>query len=108
MNRNKLFLILLFQKQWDCPAQPENPAATACIAYKSLRICERCRLVLPVCHDPGRSISFHNRRECAQAMESSSIRDYGVRRYSCIDQSANDVDHLAVEDPLEIVLRFRR
>src|SRR5271157_5197344 len=25
-------------------AQPENSAATACIAHKSLRICERCRL----------------------------------------------------------------
>src|SRR5438132_2179645 len=44
MNRNKLFLNLLFQKQWDFPAQPENPAATACIADKSLRICQRCRL----------------------------------------------------------------
>lgn len=41
-------------------------------------------------------------------MDSPSIRDFGVRRYDCINRPANDVDHLAVEDPLEIVLRFRR
>jgi len=41
-------------------------------------------------------------------MESSSIRDFGVRRHVLKDKSANDVDHLAVEEPLEIVLRFRR
>ena len=41
-------------------------------------------------------------------MDLLSIRDFGVRRYDCINRPANDVDHLAVEDPLEIVLRFRR
>jgi FdhD protein len=41
-------------------------------------------------------------------MESPSIRDFGVRRHSFRDETANDVDHLAVEEPLEIVLRFRR
>ena len=41
-------------------------------------------------------------------MESPSIRDFGVRRYNSIDKPADDVDHLAVEEPLEIVLRFRR
>ena len=34
----------LFQKPVEFSAQPENSAATACIAHKSLRICERCRL----------------------------------------------------------------
>src|SRR5271165_1632219 len=29
-------------------AQPGNSAATACIAHKSLRICERCRLRTPI------------------------------------------------------------
>jgi FdhD protein len=48
--------------------------------------------------------------ECKQTflMESPSIRDFGVRRHICMDKSANDVDHLAVEEPLEIILRFRR
>jgi FdhD protein len=41
-------------------------------------------------------------------MESSSIRDFGVCRHVLKDKPANDVDHLAVEEPLEIVLRFRR
>src|SRR6185312_15361651 len=41
-------------------------------------------------------------------MESPSIRDFGVRRYISMDEPANDIDHLAVEEPLEIVLRFRR
>jgi FdhD protein len=41
-------------------------------------------------------------------MESSSIRDFGVRRHVLEGKPANDVDHLAVEEPLEIVLRFRR
>jgi FdhD protein len=41
-------------------------------------------------------------------MDSSSIRDFGVRRHVLKDKPANDVDHLAVEEPLEIVLRFRR
>jgi FdhD protein len=41
-------------------------------------------------------------------MESPSIRDFGVRRYVSLDQPVNDVDQLAVEEPLEIVLRFRR
>jgi FdhD protein len=50
----------------------------------------------------------HSYAECNEAMESPSIRDFGVRRYDCINRPANDVDHLAVEDPLEIVLRFRR
>jgi FdhD protein len=41
-------------------------------------------------------------------MESSSIRDFGVRRHVLKDKPANAIDHLAVEEPLEIVLRFRR
>jgi len=41
-------------------------------------------------------------------MKSPSIRDFGVRRYLAKDQSTTDIDHLAVEEPLEIVLRFRR
>ena len=41
-------------------------------------------------------------------MKSPSIRDFGVRRYMAKDQSTTDIDHLAVEEPLEIVLRFRR
>jgi FdhD protein len=41
-------------------------------------------------------------------MESPSIRDFGVRRFNLMDRPANDLDHLAVEEPLEIVLRFRR
>src|SRR5260370_21405294 len=44
MNRKKLFQTLLSKKQRNFPAQPENSADTACIAHKSLRICERCRL----------------------------------------------------------------
>src|ERR1700730_7099249 len=44
MNRNKLFLNSSLQKQRNFPAEPESSAATACIAHKSLRICERCRL----------------------------------------------------------------
>ena len=41
-------------------------------------------------------------------MESPSIRDFGVRRHVSQGEPANDIDHLAVEEPLEIVLRFRR
>jgi FdhD protein len=41
-------------------------------------------------------------------MESPGIRDFGVRRHFSLDEPANDVDHLAVEEPLEIILRFRR
>jgi FdhD protein len=41
-------------------------------------------------------------------MESSSIRDFGVRRHVSSDEPADDVDYLAVEEPLEIILRFRR
>ena len=41
-------------------------------------------------------------------MESPSIRDFGVRRHVSMEMPANDVDHLAVEEPLQIVLRFRR
>ena len=41
-------------------------------------------------------------------MDSPGIRDFGVRRHSSTDETTNDVDHLAVEEPLEIVLLFRR
>jgi FdhD protein len=43
-------------------------------------------------------------------MDSPSIRDFGVRRYdrNKRHRPANEIDHLAVEEPLEIVLRFRR
>jgi FdhD protein len=41
-------------------------------------------------------------------MESPSIRDFGVRRHNSIEETANAVDHLAVEEPLEIILLFRR
>jgi FdhD protein len=41
-------------------------------------------------------------------MESHSIRNFGVRRHISAEKPTNDIDHLAVEEPLEIVLRFRR
>ena len=41
-------------------------------------------------------------------MESSSIREFGVRRHILTGDPAHEVDQLAVEEPLEIVLRFRR
>ena len=40
--------------------------------------------------------------------DSGRARDFGVRRYVSPGRSADDVDHLAVEEPLEIVLCFRR
>src|SRR5208337_1741990 len=36
-------------------AQPRNSAATACIAHKSLRICERCRLITTLSRTPSSS-----------------------------------------------------
>jgi FdhD protein len=41
-------------------------------------------------------------------MESSSIREFAVRRHILAGELAHQVDQLAVEEPLEIVLRFRR
>ena len=41
-------------------------------------------------------------------MQSPGIRDFGVRRYGSEDRVNSDVDQLAVEEPLEIVLCFRR
>src|SRR6476620_6502581 len=41
-------------------------------------------------------------------MESPSIRNFGVRRHIPAEKPTNDIDQLAVEEPLEIVLRFRR
>jgi len=41
-------------------------------------------------------------------MDSPSIRNFGVRRHIPAEKPTNDMDHLAVEEPLEIVLRFRR
>jgi FdhD protein len=41
-------------------------------------------------------------------MDSPGIRDFCVRRHSSTDETTNGVDHLAVEEPLEIVLLFRR
>jgi FdhD protein len=41
-------------------------------------------------------------------MDSPGIRDFCVRRHSSTDETTNDADHLAVEEPLEIVLLFRR
>jgi FdhD protein len=40
--------------------------------------------------------------------DSGRTRDFGVRRYVSTDRPADDVDQLAVEEPLEIVLSFRR
>jgi FdhD protein len=37
-----------------------------------------------------------------------SIQELGVRRYALTGDPAHEVDQLAVEEPLEIVLRFRR
>jgi FdhD protein len=37
-----------------------------------------------------------------------SIREFGVRRYVLTGDPAHQVDQLAAEEPLEIVLRFRR
>jgi len=39
---------------------------------------------------------------------SGRARDFGVRRYVSTNRPADDVDHLVVEEPLEIVLCFRR
>lgn len=69
-----------------------------------------------VCDDCGRSINSGTyscpvpKMECKEfgPMESTSIRDFGVRRHILMKKPANDVDHLAVEEPLEIILRFRR
>jgi FdhD protein len=41
-------------------------------------------------------------------MQSPGIRDFGVRRYSSEDRVNSDLDQLAVEEPLEIMLCFRR
>src|SRR5271157_3415941 len=41
-------------------------------------------------------------------MQSPGIRDFGVRRYSSEDRVNSDLDQLAVEEPLEIILCFRR
>ena len=41
-------------------------------------------------------------------MQSPGIRDFGVRRYSSGDRVNSDLDQLAVEEPLEIMLCFRR
>jgi FdhD protein len=41
-------------------------------------------------------------------MDSPGIRDFAVRRHSLTEETTNDVDHLAVEEPLEIVILFRR
>ena len=41
-------------------------------------------------------------------MESPSIREFAVRRHILTGDPAHEVDQLAVEEPLEIVLRFRR
>jgi FdhD protein len=40
--------------------------------------------------------------------ESSSVRVFGVHRHIYLNEPTNDIDHLTVEEPLEIVLRFRR
>jgi FdhD protein len=40
--------------------------------------------------------------------DSPGVRDFGVSRHSSTEPSANETDHLAIEEPLEIVLRFRR
>jgi FdhD protein len=41
-------------------------------------------------------------------MHSPGIRDFGVRRYSSGNGVESDLDQLAVEEPLEIILCFRR
>ena len=41
-------------------------------------------------------------------MQSPGIRDFGVRRYSSEDRIDSELDQLAVEEPLEIMLCFRR
>src|SRR5260370_41444908 len=41
-------------------------------------------------------------------MQPPGIRDFGVRRYSSEDRVNSDLDQLAVEEPLEIMLCFRR
>jgi FdhD protein len=41
-------------------------------------------------------------------MQSPGIRDFGVRRYSSEDRIDSELDQLAVEEPLEIILCFRR
>ena len=41
-------------------------------------------------------------------MQSPGIRDFGIRRYSSEDRDDSDLDQLVVEEPLEIILCFRR
>jgi FdhD protein len=41
-------------------------------------------------------------------MEFAGIRDFGIRRYSAEARFDTDLDQLAVEEPLEIILCFRR
>jgi FdhD protein len=41
-------------------------------------------------------------------MQSPAIRDFGVHRFSAVDRPASDLDQLAVEEPLQIILCFRR
>src|SRR5271165_2473842 len=40
--------------------------------------------------------------------DSPGVREFGVSRYSSAGLTAKEIDQLAVEEPLEIVLRFRR
>ena len=41
-------------------------------------------------------------------MQSPGIREFGIHRFSSVDPPASDLDQLAVEEPLEIILCFRR
>ncbi|MBV8353328.1 MAG: formate dehydrogenase accessory sulfurtransferase FdhD [Verrucomicrobia bacterium] len=41
-------------------------------------------------------------------MQSPAIRDFGVHRFSSVDRPARELDQLAVEEPLQIILCFRR
>ena len=40
--------------------------------------------------------------------DSPSVRNFGVSRHSSSEPPANEIDHLAVEEPLEIAIRFKR
>ncbi len=65
----------------------------------------------PICQ--GRHTRLISRRDWQERkefyyMESSGIRDFGVRKYRSGGRVDSGLDQIAVEEPLEIVLRFRR
>ena len=64
-------------------------------------ICQGCQTSL-VSETPWKE------RNISGFMQSPGIRDFGVHRFSSVDGPESDLDQLAVEEPLEIILCFRR